>query len=195
MSQKTSKDEVIGGRSPSGDGDKAEEELREARSGDDDDDDEAGTRQPYNCTFCRRGFPTAQALGGHMNVHRKDRVGRATPSSSSSTTAAAARRSVSYDTLVRLFRPPASGGSEDAAASTAAGGGGSLRSRTAEPAPQELRLFGRGAGRREEGGGRDRRDRYGCCSKDGDGNGGHDHGEEEELDLELRLGGSGSAGS
>ncbi|EAY88057.1 hypothetical protein OsI_09486 [Oryza sativa Indica Group] len=195
MSQETSKDEVIGGRSPSGDGDKAEEELREARSGDDDDDDEAGTRQPYNCTFCRRGFPTAQALGGHMNVHRKDRVGRATPSSSSSTTAAAARRSVSYDTLVGLFLPPASGGSEDAAASTAAGGGGSLRSRTAEPAPQELRLFGRGAGRREEGGGRDRRDRYGCCSKDGDGNGGHDHGEEEELDLELRLGGSGSAGS
>uniref|UniRef100_A0A0E0CN86 C2H2-type domain-containing protein n=1 Tax=Oryza meridionalis TaxID=40149 RepID=A0A0E0CN86_9ORYZ len=190
MSQETSKDEVIGGRSPSGDGDKAEEELREAGG---DDDDEAGTRQPYNCTFCRRGFPTAQALGGHMNVHRKDRVGRATPSSS-----AAARRSDSYDTLVGLFRPPAIGGSEDAAASTAAGGGGSLRSRTAEPAPQELRLFGRddGAGRREEGGGRDRRDRYGCCSKDddGDGNGGHDHGE-EELDLELRLGGSGSAGS
>lgn len=149
----------------------------------------------YTCSFCRREFRSAQALGGHMNVHRKDRVGRATPSSSSSTTAAAARRSVSYDTLVRLFRPPASGGSEDAAASTAAGGGASLRSRTAEPAPQELRLFGRGAGRREEGGGRDRRDRYGCCSKDGDGNGGHDHGEEEELDLELRLGGSGSAGS
>uniref|UniRef100_A0A0E0K709 C2H2-type domain-containing protein n=1 Tax=Oryza punctata TaxID=4537 RepID=A0A0E0K709_ORYPU len=180
MSQEITKDELIsGGRSPSGDGDKAEEELREAGS----DDDEAGTRQPYNCTFCRRGFPTAQALGGHMNVHRKDRVGRATPLSSSSTAAAAvARRSVSYDTLVGLLRPPASGSEE--AASTAAGGG-SLRSRTAEPAPQELRLFGRDdcAGRREEGGGRD-----------GDGNGGHDHGE-EELDLELRLGGSGSAGS
>uniref|UniRef100_J3LIH6 C2H2-type domain-containing protein n=2 Tax=Oryza brachyantha TaxID=4533 RepID=J3LIH6_ORYBR len=78
--------------SPGGELDKAEVEMREAGS----DDDEAGTRQPYNCTFCRRGFPTAQALGGHMNVHRKDRVGRATPSST--TAAAAARRSVSYDT-------------------------------------------------------------------------------------------------
>jgi hypothetical protein len=43
---------------------------------DGDSSGEEGTRQPYNCTFCRRGFPTAQALGGHMNIHRKDR-GRA----------------------------------------------------------------------------------------------------------------------
>uniref|UniRef100_A0A0D9VMT5 C2H2-type domain-containing protein n=1 Tax=Leersia perrieri TaxID=77586 RepID=A0A0D9VMT5_9ORYZ len=168
------------------------EETRVAGAGEDDeDDDEAGTRQPYNCTFCRRGFPTAQALGGHMNVHRRDRVigGRSatTPSSSSSTAAAATRRSVSYDTFVGLFssgqtRPPASGsGCEEV---TAAAG---VRT------PQELRLFGRDDGRREEGGGvRDRRDRYGWCSKDGggdDGNGGGDQGE-EELDLELRLGGS-----
>ncbi|KAM0867537.1 hypothetical protein ACQ4PT_041924 [Festuca glaucescens] len=62
---------------------------RRTRSGDDDkqqrpnDDgdgsDDEGTRQPYNCTFCRRGFPTAQALGGHMNIHRKDRGRAATP--------------------------------------------------------------------------------------------------------------------
>ncbi|XP_028106671.1 transcriptional regulator TAC1-like [Camellia sinensis] len=28
----------------------------------------------YTCTFCKRGFSNAQALGGHMNIHRKDRA-------------------------------------------------------------------------------------------------------------------------
>ncbi|GLU08126.1 hypothetical protein SLE2022_250510 [Rubroshorea leprosula] len=28
----------------------------------------------YTCSFCRREFRSAQALGGHMNVHRRDRV-------------------------------------------------------------------------------------------------------------------------
>ncbi|KAK1426991.1 hypothetical protein QVD17_15673 [Tagetes erecta] len=32
------------------------------------------TRSSYTCTFCKRGFSNAQALGGHMNVHRKDRA-------------------------------------------------------------------------------------------------------------------------
>ncbi|OAY79787.1 Transcriptional regulator TAC1 [Ananas comosus] len=35
----------------------------------------------YECVFCKRGFSNAQALGGHMNIHRKD---RAKTSSSSS---------------------------------------------------------------------------------------------------------------
>lgn len=30
----------------------------------------------YTCTFCKRGFSNAQALGGHMNVHRRDRAAR-----------------------------------------------------------------------------------------------------------------------
>ncbi|PKU71919.1 putative transcriptional regulator RABBIT EARS [Dendrobium catenatum] len=30
--------------------------------------------KPYICSFCRRKFQSAQALGGHMNVHRADRV-------------------------------------------------------------------------------------------------------------------------
>ncbi|KAI8014832.1 Transcriptional regulator TAC1 [Camellia lanceoleosa] len=28
----------------------------------------------YTCTFCKRGFSNAQALGGHMNIHRRDRA-------------------------------------------------------------------------------------------------------------------------
>ncbi|CAA2984981.1 probable transcriptional regulator RABBIT EARS [Olea europaea var. sylvestris] len=28
----------------------------------------------YTCHFCRREFRSAQALGGHMNVHRRDRA-------------------------------------------------------------------------------------------------------------------------
>ncbi|EES10318.1 zinc finger protein 10 [Sorghum bicolor] len=28
----------------------------------------------YSCTFCQREFRSAQALGGHMNVHRRDRA-------------------------------------------------------------------------------------------------------------------------
>ncbi|XP_019100318.1 PREDICTED: transcriptional regulator TAC1-like [Camelina sativa] len=30
--------------------------------------------RPYICDFCERGFSNAQALGGHMNIHRKDRA-------------------------------------------------------------------------------------------------------------------------
>ncbi|KAE9594374.1 putative transcription factor C2H2 family [Lupinus albus] len=28
----------------------------------------------YSCNFCKRDFRSAQALGGHMNVHRRDRA-------------------------------------------------------------------------------------------------------------------------
>ncbi|EPS65508.1 hypothetical protein M569_09274, partial [Genlisea aurea] len=28
----------------------------------------------YCCSFCKREFRSAQALGGHMNVHRRDRA-------------------------------------------------------------------------------------------------------------------------
>ncbi|XP_052185289.1 uncharacterized protein LOC127796927 [Diospyros lotus] len=30
----------------------------------------------YECAFCKRGFSNAQALGGHMNMHRKDKQQR-----------------------------------------------------------------------------------------------------------------------
>lgn len=28
----------------------------------------------YTCAFCQKGFSNAQALGGHMNIHRRDRA-------------------------------------------------------------------------------------------------------------------------
>jgi hypothetical protein len=33
----------------------------------------------YECCFCKRGFTNAQALGGHMNIHRKERSDGAAP--------------------------------------------------------------------------------------------------------------------
>ncbi|KAI3678272.1 hypothetical protein L6452_37559 [Arctium lappa] len=32
------------------------------------------TGRSYECTFCKRGFTNAQALGGHMNIHRKHKA-------------------------------------------------------------------------------------------------------------------------
>ncbi|KAG5554444.1 hypothetical protein RHGRI_012094 [Rhododendron griersonianum] len=31
----------------------------------------------YDCTYCKRGFTKAQALGGHMNIHSKRKAGKA----------------------------------------------------------------------------------------------------------------------
>ncbi|KAK1362525.1 transcriptional regulator SUPERMAN-like [Heracleum sosnowskyi] len=39
-----------------------------------DDNKVAGIGRFYECTFCKRGFTNAQALGGHMNIHRKDKA-------------------------------------------------------------------------------------------------------------------------
>ncbi|KAJ8750605.1 hypothetical protein K2173_015779 [Erythroxylum novogranatense] len=33
----------------------------------------ASQARSYGCTFCKRGFSNAQALGGHMNIHRKQK--------------------------------------------------------------------------------------------------------------------------
>ncbi|TKY62380.1 Transcriptional regulator TAC1 [Spatholobus suberectus] len=43
-------------------------------------DDVMGTGRSYECIFCKRGFTTAQALGGHMNIHRKERANKTKPS-------------------------------------------------------------------------------------------------------------------
>lgn len=49
----------------------------EVRAFEEDTNNAMGTTWPprsYTCTFCRREFRSAQALGGHMNVHRRDRA-------------------------------------------------------------------------------------------------------------------------
>lgn len=166
--------------------------MRSGGDGDDDrqrpcdGDDDEGTRQPYKCAFCRRGFPTAQALGGHMNVHRKDRPAtKAAPRGAGvcgQESPAVIDALLAYGVLVH--HPEASGAA-----------GGSSRIRAQRP-PQELRLFGHvdDAGRgKEDQGGRGARDRGGCYDARDDGG---DHGEQEEeedeeLDLELRLGAAG----
>ncbi|CAN1150569.1 Transcriptional regulator TAC1 [Linum perenne] len=51
------------------------------------------TARSYECTFCKRGFSNAQALGGHMNIHRKDKAKlkqTSTISTSTSTTTTSA---------------------------------------------------------------------------------------------------------
>ncbi|KAJ3672187.1 hypothetical protein LUZ60_006908 [Juncus effusus] len=53
---------------------------------------ESKTTQYYNCVYCMRGFTTAQALGGHMNIHRKDR--------------AKTQISTSSPLDARVYRPP-----------------------------------------------------------------------------------------
>ncbi|MBA0645427.1 hypothetical protein Goklo_013529 [Gossypium klotzschianum] len=51
-------------KSSSEETDKSEQSIDDMRAG----------RRSYKCVFCKRGFTTAQALGGHMNIHRKDRA-------------------------------------------------------------------------------------------------------------------------
>ncbi|KAK8928424.1 Transcriptional regulator TAC1 [Platanthera zijinensis] len=36
--------------------------------------DSPAHERTYECNFCKRGFSNAQALGGHMNMHRRDRA-------------------------------------------------------------------------------------------------------------------------
>lgn len=62
-------------------GEEQEEHLNVAAPPDPASDDSGtsfGTRggatRFYECIFCKRGFSTAQALGGHMNIHRRDRA-------------------------------------------------------------------------------------------------------------------------
>uniref|UniRef100_A0A7N0UDM5 C2H2-type domain-containing protein n=1 Tax=Kalanchoe fedtschenkoi TaxID=63787 RepID=A0A7N0UDM5_KALFE len=58
----------------------AGKQLRSSGSSSDESDpakDEGAAgavRRSFECTYCKRGFTNAQALGGHMNLHRKDRA-------------------------------------------------------------------------------------------------------------------------
>lgn len=50
--------------------------CRSSGSHDANEDGKGGFSSPrsYTCSFCKREFRSAQALGGHMNVHRRDRA-------------------------------------------------------------------------------------------------------------------------
>ncbi|XP_066324578.1 transcriptional regulator SUPERMAN-like [Miscanthus floridulus] len=158
--------------------------------GGDDDDDDEGTRQPYRCTFCRRGFPTAQALGGHMNVHRRHR-GRPAAVSAGAAAGSSAPSVYDYDqqpcSTMTTSTTPVLAFARQASTQPAAGGVAALQ---AQRKPHELLpLFGRGdccaAGRGSGAAAGDvREDRYFAIAEEGDGG--------EVLDLELRLGGAGS---
>ena len=51
--------------------------MERAYLGSEGDNNSSGFLWPqrnYTCSFCKRQFNSAQALGGHMNVHRRDRA-------------------------------------------------------------------------------------------------------------------------
>lgn len=56
------------------DHDPPSQENQEQETSDDQQRAAASPIRSYDCTFCKRGFSNAQALGGHMNIHRKDKA-------------------------------------------------------------------------------------------------------------------------
>ncbi|KAK6239099.1 hypothetical protein QUC31_004568 [Theobroma cacao] len=66
--------------------------------------DDMGTGRSYECVFCKRGFTTAQALGGHMNIHRKDRA-KSRPSSVP-IVSGKADENLNYASLMSYSYPP-----------------------------------------------------------------------------------------
>ncbi|RVW53506.1 transcriptional regulator SUPERMAN [Vitis vinifera] len=65
----------------SGPREEARNSSEETERPEQEEDEEMITGPSYDCVFCKRGFTTAQALGGHMNIHRKDRAKAKPPSS------------------------------------------------------------------------------------------------------------------
>ena len=91
-----------------------EAELPEEAATNANDDDTstttAGAGTSYECIFCRRGFTTAQALGGHMNIHRRDRtrVMKSSPAASASVSESSYRYYHPYPMhkVRSIFNPP-----------------------------------------------------------------------------------------
>lgn len=70
-----------------------------------EEETDTGTGRSYECVFCKRGFTTAQALGGHMNIHRKDRAKNRPPSSSSISDKLVDENNNNYYSSFRSFAP------------------------------------------------------------------------------------------
>ncbi|XP_028758323.1 zinc finger protein 10-like [Neltuma alba] len=69
--------------------------------------DERASGRCYECVFCKRGFTTAQALGGHMNIHRKDRAKSSNkPSFAASTSSKLLDDHETLDHAISSFPPP-----------------------------------------------------------------------------------------
>ncbi|KAG8373150.1 hypothetical protein BUALT_Bualt12G0141000 [Buddleja alternifolia] len=51
----------------------AENDDKSSNEDDNDNNNNNGVGRSYECNFCKRGFTNAQALGGHMNMHREDK--------------------------------------------------------------------------------------------------------------------------
>ncbi|GAV69097.1 zf-C2H2_6 domain-containing protein [Cephalotus follicularis] len=80
-----------------------EDDSWEVRAFAEDTGNSMGTTWPprsYTCTFCRREFRSAQALGGHMNVHRRDRAQLHQTQPPRSINTAASSASISSSTLI-----------------------------------------------------------------------------------------------
>ncbi|KAF0927667.1 hypothetical protein E2562_035575 [Oryza meyeriana var. granulata] len=159
----------------------------------------SSTRPYYECVFCKRGFTTAQALGGHMNIHRRDRAkpGAARDTSSTPTGITSVSRNVE---CYSQYRRQAYAPSSMAVVSSGAGGSSSSSfamyygsaagvDGAAAIGPRELSLFDAatttpdqglhlGVGRRGAG---ESRAPEGSEQQPGEL-------PERELDLELRLG-------
>ncbi|KAI6707513.1 hypothetical protein NL676_010475 [Syzygium grande] len=75
----------------------------------------------YTCTFCRREFRSAQALGGHMNVHRRDRAklhqSQSCPSSATPPIVIPASEFVANGGLCFLYQLPSANGIFNASSS------------------------------------------------------------------------------
>ncbi|KAM7491090.1 hypothetical protein LguiA_034011 [Lonicera macranthoides] len=85
----------------------------EVRAFAEDTSNAMGTTWPprsYTCTFCRREFRSAQALGGHMNVHRRDRARLHQTSLNHPTTATANLAAASSNLLIPTQDPLTDGG-------------------------------------------------------------------------------------
>uniref|UniRef100_A0A0E0K8T6 C2H2-type domain-containing protein n=1 Tax=Oryza punctata TaxID=4537 RepID=A0A0E0K8T6_ORYPU len=163
----------------------------------------AAARPYYECVFCKRGFTTAQALGGHMNIHRRHRH-RAKPPGRRDTrpTATGITSTVSRDIgcynqhrYLPYPPPPTSPPTSSSFATSYAGGMAGVDGESKRAAGgstghvRELSLFGGADSSTDRD--HDLHLRLGRHGRGGDGSPRTPEGSPErkpDLDLELRLG-------